>query len=85
MRYPDRIAVATKQHWMDGTTITLDDSGRVAAFHLGNTGQDVLGAQKTVNLYSLSWPLWERVMEGAHSRFPGAVCRQRWDCAAGGG
>jgi choline kinase len=61
MRYPDRVAVATKQPWMHGTTVTLDDSQQVVAFQLGNSVQQGPAAYKTVNIYSLSLSTWHEV------------------------
>ena len=61
MLQPDRIALATRQPWMRGTTVTLDDSQQVAAFHLGSTAEQAPGAYKTVNIYSLSLPTWHEV------------------------
>ena len=45
---------------MHGTTVSFDDTGRIDSFAVGA----VNGAQrayKTVNLYSLSLPLWREV------------------------
>ncbi|MCZ6690783.1 MAG: phosphocholine cytidylyltransferase family protein [Planctomycetota bacterium] len=61
MLQPDRIAVATRQPWMRGTTVTLNDSQQVTAFHLGRTAEQAPGAYKTVNIYSLSLPTWHQV------------------------
>jgi NDP-sugar pyrophosphorylase family protein len=58
MLQPDRIALASPQSWMDGTTVTLDNSQRVAAFQLGNSTQRDPLAYKTVNIYSLSLATW---------------------------
>ena len=59
MLQPDRIALATPQPWMQGTTVTLDDAQRVAAFQLGgHSTRDPL-AYKTVNIYSLSLSTWQ--------------------------
>lgn len=58
MLQPDRIALASPQPWMQGTTVTLDDLQRVVAFQLGGGApQDAL-AYKTVNIYSLSLSTW---------------------------
>jgi NDP-sugar pyrophosphorylase family protein len=60
LRVSDRIAVARCRPHMRGTTVSFDDSGRISAFAVGA----VNGARrrfKTVNLYSLSLPLWQEV------------------------
>lgn len=64
MRYPDRIATAKQQLDMNGTTVTLDDTQRVKAFHLGKGAQAPPYAQKTVNIYSLSLMTWSRMRQG---------------------
>ncbi len=61
MLHPDRIALATRQPWMDGTTVTLDDSQRVAGFQLGGGATKDPLAYKTVNIYSLSLSTWHGV------------------------
>ncbi len=61
MLYPDRIALATRQPWMDGTTVTLDGSGRVVAFQLGSSATRDSITYKTVNIHSLSLATWRRM------------------------
>jgi choline kinase len=58
---PDRIAVSRMLPWMNGTTVTMDCSGRVASFRKCRatlTGDD---EYKTVNIYSFSRSTWRRV------------------------
>jgi len=60
LRRSNRIAVAKFRSHMDGTTVSFDESGRIESFVVGA----VNGARrpyKTVNLYSLSLPLWREV------------------------
>ena len=61
MLHPDRIALATRQPWMDGTTVTLDASGQVVAFQLGGGDTRNPLAYKTVNIHSLSLSTWRRM------------------------
>ncbi len=61
MLHPDRIALATRQPWMHGTTVTLDDSQRVAEFQLGGGATGNPLAYKTVNIHSLSLSTWRRM------------------------
>ncbi len=58
---PDRIAISRMLPWMNGTTITMGCSGRVASFR--NSGSVVPGTNeyKTVNIYSFSRSTWRRV------------------------
>ncbi len=60
LRASNRIAVARFRPPMHGTTVSFDDSGRVEAFAVG-TLNGARRAYKTVNLYSLSLPLWQEV------------------------
>lgn len=61
MLYPDRIALATRQPWMDGTTVALNDSQRVAEFQLGSSVTRDPLAYKTVNIHSLSLSTWHEM------------------------
>ncbi len=61
MLQPDRIALASPQPWMRGTTVTLDDSQRVASFQVGGGAPRDPLAYKTVNIYSLSLSTWHRM------------------------
>ncbi len=62
MLYPDRVAVAKIEPWMNGTTVTMNNLMEVDAFHCG---QETTDGQhyKTVNIYSLSAPTWQLVKE----------------------
>ena len=67
LRTSNRIAVARLRSPMHGTTVSFDDSGRVEAFAVGAFN----GARrpyKTVNLYSLSLPLWQEVRRRLEQR-----------------
>ena len=61
MRYPDRIAVAKMQPWMNGTCVTLNKTRHVKAFLADN--EDSFGdtKYKTVNIYSFSLASWRRI------------------------
>ena len=58
MLRPDRIALATRSPSMNGTTVTLDDSQRVAAFQMGGAATRDPLAYKTVNIHSFSLSTW---------------------------
>jgi choline kinase len=62
MLYPDRIAVARLQPWMDGTTVTINSDKEVEAFYCGDHTRDKKH-YKTVNIYSLSTSTWQLVQE----------------------
>jgi choline kinase len=62
MLYPDRVAVAKIEPWMNGTTVTINNLMEIDEFHCGttNTKQE---QYKTVNIYSLSNATWKLVRE----------------------
>jgi choline kinase len=62
MLYPDRIAIATKQPWMNGTCVTIDKHKRVKAFLGGDAEPGDEITYKTVNMYSLSLASWRRII-----------------------
>ena len=62
MLFPDRVAVAKIEPWMNGTTVTINNLMEIEAFHCGAEITD--GQQyKTVNIYSLSAATWQLVKE----------------------
>ncbi len=63
MLYPDRIAIARMQPWLNGSTVTIDQSNRVEAFHSDAACAPSEKRYKTVNIYSLSLSSWNRVVE----------------------
>ncbi len=58
MRYPDRIAVARMQPWMNGSTVTIDKFKQVNAFQSAAAGLSDETRYKTVNIYSFSKFQW---------------------------
>ena len=63
MLYPDRIAVAKVQPWMDGTCVTINKSQRVKAFWAGNAYSFGDIKYKTVNIYSISLASWRCIVK----------------------
>ncbi len=63
MMQPGRIAVAGMQGWMNGTTVTLDQSQQVAAFQIGVLDAPGETCLKTVNLYSFTVEAWAGVSQ----------------------
>jgi choline kinase len=63
MLYPDRIAVAKMQPWMDGTCVTIDQSQQVKAFWAGNAYSFGAIKYKTVNIYSISLNSWHCIVK----------------------
>ncbi len=62
MLYPDRIAIARMQPWLNGSTVTINQSNRVDAFYNTSKGK-TRDRYKTVNIYSLSQASWYRVIQ----------------------
>jgi len=63
MLYPDRIAVAKMQPWMDGTFVTINQSQQVKAFWAGNAYSFGAIKYKTVNIYSISLNSWHCIVK----------------------
>ncbi len=63
MLYPDRIAVAKMQPWMDGTCVTINQSQEVKAFWAGNAYSFGAIKYKTVNIYSISLNSWHCIVK----------------------
>ncbi len=63
MLYPDRIAVAKMQPWMNGTCVTINQSQHVKAFLAGNTYSFGEIKYKTVNIYSISLTSWHCIVK----------------------
>jgi NDP-sugar pyrophosphorylase family protein len=61
MLYPDKIAISQIRPWMNGTTVEIGPGKRVKAFHVGSGEENDASRYKTVNVYSLSAPTWNRV------------------------
>jgi choline kinase len=64
--YPDKIAISKLQPWMRGTLVSMNPLNRVSAFIMGNNPYDGAMSEilfKTVNIYSLSWPSWQKVFK----------------------
>ena len=63
MLYPDRIAVASMQSWMNGSTVTIDNFQQVKRFQSGIAGPLDEFRYKTVNIYSFSLSSWHGISE----------------------
>ena len=63
MLYPDRIAVAKMQPWMNGTSVIINQSQRVKAFLTDNADSNGENKYKTVNIYSISLNSWHGIIK----------------------
>jgi choline kinase len=61
MVYPNRIAVAKMQPWLQGTTVTIGTNNKVTQFHAGTQDSYSDTRYKTVNIYSFSIATWEQI------------------------
>ena len=70
MVYPDRIAVGSIKPWLNGSTVTVNQSRRVDAFHSDTSETPLRTKYKTVNIYSFSLSSWRQVVKvlNAHIR-----------------
>jgi len=62
MLYPDRIAVARMQLWMNGTTVRVNQFKHVTKFYNGAGPLDEI-RYKTVNIYSFSLSSWHGILK----------------------
>ncbi len=63
MIFPARIAVARMQPWMNGTTVTINQSHQVKSFQKGTTIHLDEIRYKTVNIYSFSLSSWHAIID----------------------
>ncbi len=63
MVYPDRMAVARMQTWLNGTTVSLDKTNKVTQFQKGTTESYSDIRYKTVNIYSFSLLSWQAIVK----------------------
>ena len=68
MMYPDRIAVAKMQPWMNGTCVTINQSHHVNAFLAANADSFGEIKYKTVNIYSISLNSWHEIVKRLDKR-----------------
>ncbi|TXD46431.1 sugar phosphate nucleotidyltransferase [Polaribacter sp. IC073] len=61
MMYPDRMAVAKMQPWLNGTTVTINKDNLVTQFQPGTIENYTDIRYKTVNIYSFSLSSWRAV------------------------
>lgn len=63
MVYPDRMAVARMQPWLNGTTVSINKVNMVTKFHKGTTDSYSDIRYKTVNIYSFSLLSWQAIVK----------------------
>jgi choline kinase len=63
MVYPDRMAIALMQPWLDGTTVSVNKDNMVTKFQIGTTDSYSDIRYKTVNIYSFSLLSWKAIVK----------------------
>ncbi len=63
MIFPDRIALAEMQPWMNGTCVTVNQSNMVSEFLTDDKETSDEIKYKTVNIYSLSLDSWKKIIK----------------------
>jgi len=63
MVFPDKMATATMQPWLDGTTVSVNKTDQVTRFHKGTTDSYSDIRYKTVNIYSFSLASWRAIVK----------------------
>ncbi len=63
MVFPDKMAVAKMQPWLNGTTVSLNKQNLVTEFHKGTTDTYTDVRYKTVNIYSFSLSSWRAIVK----------------------
>jgi NDP-sugar pyrophosphorylase family protein len=62
MVFPDKMAVALMQPWLDGTTVSVNELNQITQFHKGTTDAYFDVRYKTVNIYSFSLSSWRVII-----------------------
>ncbi|AUP80387.1 phosphocholine cytidylyltransferase family protein [Flavivirga eckloniae] len=63
MVYPDRMAIARMQPWLNGTTVSVNKTNMVTEFQKGTTESYTDIRYKTVNIYSFSLLSWQAIIK----------------------
>ena len=66
MVFPDRMAIAKMQPWLNGTTVSINKMNQVTQFQIGTVETYTDIRFKTVNIYSFSLPSWQAVVKKLH-------------------
>jgi len=63
MVFPDKIAIAKMQPWLNGTTVSINKQNQVTQFHERTTEFYSDIRHKTVNIYSFSLSSWRAIVK----------------------
>lgn len=79
MLYPDRIAVARIQPWMNGTCVTMNQLKMVEKFIVGKTEFIGNDKYKTVNIYSFSMKSWEKIKSKLDRKIASGIVNEYYE------
>jgi choline kinase len=68
MLHPNKIAIARKRPWMNGTCVTINKYRQVKEFLGGDADSSGEIKYKTVNIYSISLNSWRRIVKTLDKR-----------------
>lgn len=63
MVFPDKMAVAEMQPWLNGTTVSVSKKNHITQFQKGTTAAYSDIRHKTVNIYSFSLSSWNTIVK----------------------
>lgn len=63
MVFPDKMAVALMQPWLNGTTVSVNEMNQITQFQKGTTETYSDIRYKTVNIYSFSVSSWQAIVK----------------------
>lgn len=79
MIFPDRIAVASMQPWMNGTTVSINQAQRVTSYQDGTTVHLNEDRYKTVNIYSFSLPTWHSIVKRLNQHIAAGIVNSYYE------
>lgn len=79
MIFPDRIAIAHMQPWMNGTTVSINQAQRVKSYHDGTTKHIHEDRYKTVNIYSFSLPTWHSIVKRLNQHIAAGIVNSYYE------
>ena len=83
MIFPDRIAVARMQPWMNGTTVTINQDQQVKSYQTGTTLHLNEDRYKTVNIYSFSLPTWHSIVKRLNQHIAAGIVNSYYETVFG--
>ena len=79
MIFPDRIAVARMQPWMNGTTVTINQDQQVKSYQTGTTLHLNEDRYKTVNIYSFSLSTWKSIVKRLNQHIAAGIVNSYYE------